>query len=478
MIQLTARIFENGQVVGYRATDGQQEQSLTKQQAWQYAKNHQIINVEASGTMENPGLSGVNGFKIKELPDYKELIKEKIPKTTLSDGTKASEVGTKSDSLVLLNGLYDRNSTKSTIRTGANSFRNSKEYMAQAFEVRPEYTRTLVTIGYRLQWLGTEPLQYTRITVDNEHTEETKIAQPNEIINLSRAEVAHLLKQKQFNCRIKNAVLILKDREIPNTYKELDRCYLKFNTPGVSVEESKLAVNDFESEEIIHKYFTPVRKAHSILRNPEDRVLDYTNMIAYSLNECIIHGYNEEYKANLMRGYSADEYFKSCIKAYMFNKNEGTPIDKTKACRNSLKLKLTRKIAGAEVGKEVLGYEFKNISNEPLTLRLADCTTTLTPGDSIKITVLDSVYMLSDEQFMGMISNAKLALKEYEASKLDKFDTKYALQNLIHVSPNTEQEITRYSNAFKEDAVKMMGDTGKLKQPKNGFSKLIQKYSR
>lgn len=72
MIQLTARIFQDGNLIGYQATDGVQTRNLTKQEAWAYAKQKQIINVVASGTLQNPSLSGTNGFQLKTLPELKE----------------------------------------------------------------------------------------------------------------------------------------------------------------------------------------------------------------------------------------------------------------------------------------------------------------------------------------------------------------------------------------------------------------------
>lgn len=76
MIQLTARIFQDGQVIGYQATDGTQTRNLTKQEAWAYAKQKHIINVVASGTLENPSLSGTNGFQLKNLPELTPEMKK------------------------------------------------------------------------------------------------------------------------------------------------------------------------------------------------------------------------------------------------------------------------------------------------------------------------------------------------------------------------------------------------------------------
>ena len=69
MLTVTARIFSNNQLVGYRLSDGQSTQDLTKIQAWTYAKNKQIANVVAIGNEQEPGLSGINGFELKRLPE-------------------------------------------------------------------------------------------------------------------------------------------------------------------------------------------------------------------------------------------------------------------------------------------------------------------------------------------------------------------------------------------------------------------------
>lgn len=69
MLVVTARLFKDNQLVGYRLSDGQSTQDLTKQQAWIYAKNKQIVNVIATGTADEPSISGTNGFELKKLPE-------------------------------------------------------------------------------------------------------------------------------------------------------------------------------------------------------------------------------------------------------------------------------------------------------------------------------------------------------------------------------------------------------------------------
>ena len=71
MLVITARLFKDNQLVGYRLSDGQSVNDLSKQQTWLYAKNKQIMNVTASGTEIDPVLSGTNGFELKSLPQIK-----------------------------------------------------------------------------------------------------------------------------------------------------------------------------------------------------------------------------------------------------------------------------------------------------------------------------------------------------------------------------------------------------------------------
>lgn len=71
MLVVTARLFKDNQLVGYRLSDGQQEQNLSVLQAWMYAKNKQVQNVVAIGNQSDPGLSGTNGFELKKLPQIK-----------------------------------------------------------------------------------------------------------------------------------------------------------------------------------------------------------------------------------------------------------------------------------------------------------------------------------------------------------------------------------------------------------------------
>lgn len=88
MLTVTARIFSNNQLVGYRLSDGQSTQELTKIQAWTYAKNKQIANVVATGNEQEPGLSGINGFELKKLPEVQSASVEYNTQDILSAGAR------------------------------------------------------------------------------------------------------------------------------------------------------------------------------------------------------------------------------------------------------------------------------------------------------------------------------------------------------------------------------------------------------
>lgn len=71
MLQITARLFKDNQLYGYRITDGQQIIDATKSQAWLFAKQKEILNVNATGSGNEGdwGLTGTNGKIVVAPPD-------------------------------------------------------------------------------------------------------------------------------------------------------------------------------------------------------------------------------------------------------------------------------------------------------------------------------------------------------------------------------------------------------------------------
>ena len=109
MLKVTARLFDNGQLVGYMLNDGISNAKFLKQQVWELAKNKQIIDVIASGTIDEPIISGTNGFELKKLPE----LSIKTP-TRINEDIKSTDLFA---SLVRLHLSNDFNTINELIQT-------------------------------------------------------------------------------------------------------------------------------------------------------------------------------------------------------------------------------------------------------------------------------------------------------------------------------------------------------------------------
>ena len=151
MLTITARIFKDNQLVGYQLSDGNVSRRFSKLETWMYAKNKVIANVIATGTEENPGLSGTNGFELKKLPELK-------------DGDRTDQV-----------------------RGHSISIENI---------LREEYFKGVVAVGYKIKNISNEPIEIQRITADpGNHVMSVVILQPNETLNISKAELGLLTRR-------------------------------------------------------------------------------------------------------------------------------------------------------------------------------------------------------------------------------------------------------------------------------------------
>lgn len=71
MYIITGRVFNDDKLVGYELSVGVHKDIFDKVTVWKLAKSNQIDNVKAAGTINNPSISGINGFELKKLPDIK-----------------------------------------------------------------------------------------------------------------------------------------------------------------------------------------------------------------------------------------------------------------------------------------------------------------------------------------------------------------------------------------------------------------------
>lgn len=246
MLVVTARLFKDNQLVGYRLSDGQSTQDLTKQQAWMYAKNKQIFNVVATGTEQDPGLSGIDGFELKSLPQIKWQEKH-------INGNGA-ELG---KSLLVTNTLYDG-------IKGIGPF-------------------GILVIGYKIKNIGSQDIYYTRIAATEDHTKTEEILKPMEETCINRAELTYLCTTTNIGTKLANGKVVASSKKKDRTeFERLSSYYFAFDKeikePVVnkdlvkqyigrlpSEDGIRLDVRTFLEPEIIEKYFCP-----PIVQKPED----------------------------------------------------------------------------------------------------------------------------------------------------------------------------------------------------------------
>ncbi len=250
MLTVTARIFSNNQLVGYRLSDGQSTQDLTKIQAWTYAKNKQIANVVATGNEQEPGLSGTKGFELKQLPEIKWGEKTK----NNNDGVALGK------SLLVTNALYDG-------MNGVGPF-------------------GILVLGYKIRNIGSQDIYYTRITATEDHTKTKEILKPLEEVCVNRAELTYLCTTTNIGVKLANGKVVASSKKKDRTeFERLSSFYFTFDKEikepvankdlvrqyigrFPSEDDIRLDIRTFLEPEIINKYFCP-----TIVKKSEDNKL-------------------------------------------------------------------------------------------------------------------------------------------------------------------------------------------------------------
>ena len=218
MLVVTARLFYCNQLVGYQLSDGNQTREFTKQQAWLYAKNKQILNVVATGTEADPGLSGTNGFELKKLPEVKWGTSQiQVPNNLLGHN------------LIITAILYD------------------------GF-----YSIGDIISGYKIKNVGQLPIEYTRITATPDHTETRVILYPNEDIHLNKAEIAALAHRSEVGTNLKNGYLHKSEEQGQCKFEYLSNCELRLADFGEGLD--RLDIRLELDTETINKYFCPPKQ--------------------------------------------------------------------------------------------------------------------------------------------------------------------------------------------------------------------------
>lgn len=272
MLQVTARVFDNNQLVGYQITDGSQTQLFTRQQAWIFAKNKQLMNVVATGDETNPGLSGTNGFELKRLPE----IKWKEPQTV-----KTSQ-NFKLNSQDIQAAVIRYQLTGGHMPCDKEEYSNlSKKLLRNDVEngvISPSTVRSLSPhirilegltngdmglVGWRIKYAGSQPLSITRMTSTPDHSISEVMLQPQSDMCLNKAELTILASKPEVGCTFANDKLVRSIGYVKpeaDIYKELSSYKIMTNSEDI---EGTVPVQRFVDSNTINTYFTPVNTSQA-----------------------------------------------------------------------------------------------------------------------------------------------------------------------------------------------------------------------
>lgn len=265
MLQLTARLFKDGQLIGYQATDGNSTANLTKQEAWMYAKHKQVFNVTASGTPEAPVLSGTNGFQLKNLPE----IKAKSYNTGKPKKYEKHDVYASIVRKFISHPLLEHEKEK-LIDLGKRLFREELEYGLINPEIVGTQKDSLVATarlnfsdtdyGHRgypagaiVKNVGSTPITFNRVITETlVITDETVTINPGQEVPMSNLELMILVARPEFSGAIANLILSLN-----GTSNDL-RLLIRHSGVSLAVNADKIKVinvHDVVSEEQFIKYY-------------------------------------------------------------------------------------------------------------------------------------------------------------------------------------------------------------------------------
>ena len=282
MLVVTARLFKDNQLVGYRLSDGQQEQNLSVLQAWMYAKNKQVQNVVAIGNQSDPGLSGTNGFELRKLPEINNKKYAKIANIVFDDQTLAAAIIRQSvnNGLIQYNGKDEyrtkasklvREDINASILTHFNQKAFSNSIMVEntlcdgndpggviILVPRKGLQPASKIIGYKIKNIGTHPIPYTRMTITEEHSTSESVLNVGESAYINNAEMALLASKPEIGCTFANGEMYILGHLKPKTvYGFLSNAVVfRFtDNKGTHDKGIKLDARDIDDKEVLKKYF-------------------------------------------------------------------------------------------------------------------------------------------------------------------------------------------------------------------------------
>lgn len=269
MFTLTARLFQNNQLVGYQIAGNNSIKNCTKEEVWMSAKLNQIQNVTASGNRLNPQLSGTNGFELKKLPsiDINNMYPGKykrydaisyVLRKLISGDLDIKELDLE-PSLLLSKAQSALESEISSGLIQANSLGIQSKNIFIKSRIIGENRRTL---GYVIKNIGNQTIGYTRIASTLDHTTLECILEPNEEIALSTAELMVIASKPEISGKFSNAMVCIHTNNYKHAYHTLyDTLHMNFSALPSRDREAGTLMGTIKlhelglSDEIIQKYF-------------------------------------------------------------------------------------------------------------------------------------------------------------------------------------------------------------------------------
>lgn len=241
MLQITARLFKDNQLYGYRITDGQQIMDATKVQAWLFAKQKEILNVNAtgSGNEGDCGLTGTNGFELKSLPQIKwegattNQTVQKEGKYDTQDMQAAlmyhMALEPKVQSLKDITASLVEFKKIGEIQDFDEKKQKSKEYMIKLLKKRaeePDFLRRrrsltpllIVThrimvadklVGYTIKNASISQIIFARTSLSNYIKAQVEYLEPWESVDISRVEMLETLSLPEYSGRFQNGKIVV-----------------------------------------------------------------------------------------------------------------------------------------------------------------------------------------------------------------------------------------------------------------------------
>lgn len=263
MLKITARIFDDNQLVGYLLTDGKAEKPVTREQAWKYAKNKMIENVVAVGSanVQTPfgasnsaSLSGKNGFELKSLPKIEEVcnsneiyeMKEELRDNGAGYTIEERELLIRV--LIKIRKAMDKpkldamkNAIREAVYNESDKFRSMSQYItvvAILYDskceeidkmVRPNAEQKRAIIGYRIKYTGEKSLFIQRKPKAEDSIPCVTELKTNEECNLNFMETTELAAKPEFSFKFANGKIIATARKTRTLEEQLESYRVSFD---------------------------------------------------------------------------------------------------------------------------------------------------------------------------------------------------------------------------------------------------------